>query len=83
MLANYKAATDLIRSEDGIPDHMYSILSRRQMDNEEMSRTIGIICFLDRYCKEVGIHFKDIWDNFCGKHDTYARNGVHLSLVYG
>lgn len=43
-----------------------------------MSGAIGVSCWLDKYCKEFSsIH--DNWDNFYGKYDMYARNGVHIS----
>ena len=32
-----------------------------------------------RLCKEEGVRYVDLWDNFVGKEEMYARDGLHLS----
>ncbi|XP_069946335.1 uncharacterized protein [Cherax quadricarinatus] len=78
LLDKYRSAIDFIKSKGGIPI-ICSILPRRGVGNEWLSRAIGVNCWLDRYCKELAIPFIDNWNNFYGKHDMYARDGVHLS----
>ena len=78
LLDKFKAAIDRIRTKGGIPI-ICGVLPRRRVGSEWLSRAVGVNDRLDRYCKSISVPFIDNWDNFYGRRDLYARDGVHLS----
>lgn len=74
----YREALDKIRKKGGTPIAC-SILPRRGVRREWLSRAIGFNCWLEKLCKELTVPFIDNWSLYYGNDSMYARDGVHLS----
>ena len=78
LLESFMQALGKVRDRGGVPV-VCSILPRRGVGREWLSRAIAMNCRVAAHCKSNGWSFIDNWDRFFGNDVLYARDGVHLS----
>ena len=59
------------------------ILPRARMSSWEASRICGINRQLGRMCRGRGIAFRDVWEDFVGRRELFAWDGLHPSQAGG
>lgn len=55
------------------------ILPRFNMSSMLASRIVGVNRRIERMCRQRGIAFRDLWEEFAGKREMYREDRLHLS----
>ena len=78
LVRNYRVLLRELRERGG--QHVVcGVLPRLSAGSCWNSRAIGINERVSRLCMQLGLHFFDPWSLFSGRHDLYARDGIHLA----
>jgi lysophospholipase L1-like esterase len=59
------------------------ILPRLRMSGWEASRIVGINRQLAGMCRQQGIAFRDVWEDFAGREEMFVGDGLHPSQKGG
>ena len=59
------------------------ILPRFGMSGGMASRIVAINRGLERRCRQRGFDFRDVWEDFAGKREMFAEDGLHPSWKGG
>lgn len=66
-------------SEARKPVYVTGVLPRLRASSEWHSRALALNSSVRKMCKDMGLHFVDLWDEFYGNNRYYLWDGLHLS----
>ena len=82
VLGRYGQLLGRLAKLDCIPMVM-GILPRMRMSGWEASRIVGINRQLAGMCRQQGIAFRDVWEDFAGREEMFVWDGLHPSQKGG
>lgn len=86
LVNRYRVMLEKVRSS-GRTGVVCGVIPRICEGGEWLSRAISLNDRIEGMCRSLGLKFVDGWDTFFGKHEMFAKDGVHLSRlgaeVYG
>ena len=80
LVNRYRVMLEKVRSS-GRTGVVCGVIPRICEGGEWLSRAISLNDRIEGMCRSLGLRFVDGWDTFFGKHEMFAKDGVHLSRV--